>query len=64
MKNLFNYFIGTSILFLIAPVLLVFSNEIGYVVTGILYTIFLVIAYNSKLGKETINKIKSLINFE
>lgn len=64
MKNLFNYFIGTSILFLIAPVLLVFSNEIGYVVTGILYIIFLVIAYNSKLGKETINKIKSLINVE
>lgn len=64
MKNLFNYFIGTSILFLIAPVLLVFSNEIGYVITGILYIIFLVIAYNSKLGKKTINKIKSLINVE
>ena len=64
MKNLFNYFIGTSILFLIAPVLLVFSNEIGYVVTGILYIIFLVIAYNSNLGKKTINKIKSLINVE
>ena len=64
MKNLFNFFIGTSILLLIAPAFLIFSNEIGYVITGILYIVFLIVVYNSKIGKETINKIKSLINVE